>query len=264
MTSSNDIKTVLSVESLSKAYPSRGENSLKVIDNLSLSLAGEEMLAIVGPSGCGKTTLLRIMGGLLNPTSGMVSVMGEEVTSPRRDVVMIFQDYARSLFPWRTVRQNVAFGLESIGYRDSKMGDYVEEHLAMVGLSEFADHLPWRLSGGMQQRVAIARALIRDPALLLMDEPLGSLDAQTRYGLEDEIRTLAHKKGASVVLVTHDIDEAVYMSNRILILSKRPAHAIGVVKVTLPKNRKQSETRSSHEFGKIRGEVFSKLDMEGS
>jgi len=234
--------------------------------DLSLQLRAGEFVSLVGPSGCGKTTLLRVLAGLLPPSAGRVSLNGRAVTKPAPEMVLVFQDYARSLFPWLTVRRNVRFPL--VGRRDlgkQERVDYVDEALADVGLTGFASYYPWQLSGGMQQRVAIARALASRPTILLLDEPFASVDALTREGLEDLVLDIRNRHGraASVVLVTHDISEAIYMADRVLVLSGAPARLIAQLDVPLPRPREQIASRSHPEFLALTEEIHSLIGAKG-
>jgi len=210
---------LLEVNSLHKWYTDR-EADTPALTDLSFQVAEGEFVSIVGPSGVGKTTLLKIIAGLEPPSRGEIRLRGQPVTGPPPEMILVFQDYARSLLPWRTVLHNVTFGLE-FRYRDEvrQRTEKAREALAITGLTAFEDYYPWQLSGGMQQRVAIARALACRPAILLMDEPFGSLDALTRADLEDHLLRLWAALGLTVLFVTHDIDEAVYLSDRVLVLS---------------------------------------------
>jgi len=249
-------KAILEVNGISKHFSSPEKHQLAVLNNISFSIEEGEVVAIIGPSGCGKTTLLRILSGLLKPSSGYVTVAGDEVTAPHHGIILVFQEYSKSLFPWATVEGNVQFGLEGVRLTTTSAKDAIHGILSLVGLADFAKEYPWRLSGGMQQRVALARALVRQPKVLLMDEPFGSLDAYTRYFLEDEVLSLAARLNITILLVTHDIDEAVYMSDRVLVLSRRPASIVSIEQVSLGRPRHQIETRSGVEFGRLRGELL--------
>jgi len=249
-------KPILEISNISKQFYSAENAHLDALNNISFSVEEGETLGIIGPSGCGKTTLLRILSGLLTPSSGQVSLEGKTIVAPDPRVILVFQEYSKSLFPWETVEGNVRFGLEGLGLAGSDAKDAVQSVLSLVGLTDFAKEYPWRLSGGMQQRVALGRALVRQPKLLLMDEPFGSLDAYTRYILEDEVLSLASRLNITILLVTHDIDEVVYMSDRILVLSRRPATIIKVEQVNLSRPRTQVNTRSDPEFGRIRAELM--------
>ncbi|EHK87364.1 ABC-type nitrate/sulfonate/bicarbonate transport system, ATPase component [Saccharomonospora azurea SZMC 14600] len=233
-----------------------GEGAHLAVNDLTFTVETGELACIVGPSGCGKSTMLRCISGLVKPSGGEVSLQGNRVDGVPEDLAVVFQDYSRSLFPWLTVRQNVEFPLRwrrdiSKAERRSR----AEEALEWVNLPGVAGKYPWQLSGGMQQRVSIARALARRPALLLMDEPFASVDAQTRFELEDLLRNVQSANGSTVLLVTHDIDESVYLGDRVLVLSKSPATIVADLTVDLPKERDQITTRESPEFVSMRAEV---------
>lgn len=222
-----------------------------IISDVSFEVAEGEFLSIMGRSGTGKTTLLRVLAGLLAPASGSVAFRGQQVQGPPEGVVMVFQNYASSLLPWRTVERNVALGLEDRLPKHERRRR-VEEALEMVGLAGDARAYPWQLSGGMQQRVQLARALAMRPAVMLMDEPFGSLDALTKATLEDELLQVYDETGATVVFVTHDLDEAVYLSDRVLVIGGNPATLRATVRVDCPRPRDQLATRESEQFLKAR------------
>jgi NitT/TauT family transport system ATP-binding protein len=215
-----------------------------------------EFLCVVGPSGCGKTTLLKCLSGLLRPTSGAAYLEGRRIDGPPSHLSLVFQEYSRSLLPWMTVRGNVVLPLLAQGKRRKERSRLAAEALGAVGLTEFADHHPWQLSGGMQQRVAIARALAYQPHLLLMDEPFASVDAQTRADLEDLVLQVHAEFGITVVFVTHDIDESVYLADRVIVLTHRPTTIMETVEVTLPRPRNQIATKELPDFTRLRGHVF--------
>ncbi|HEX3789275.1 MAG TPA: ABC transporter ATP-binding protein [Pseudonocardiaceae bacterium] len=239
-------------------YRTRGQQ-LRVLEDVTFSCAQGEFVSILGPSGTGKTTLLRILAGLLRPGRGSsVRFEGNEVTEPKPDVAIVFQNYTASLLHWRTVERNVALGLEAtVAKADRK--SRVDEALAMVGLSERRHDFPWQLSGGMQQRVQIARALAMRPKVLLMDEPFGALDAMTKASLQDELARVQQLTGATVVFVTHDIDEAVYLSDRVLVLSGTPARIGYELAIDLPRPRNQVSTKESPEYLRARHTVHETL-----
>jgi NitT/TauT family transport system ATP-binding protein len=224
----------LEVIGLRKSY-ARDGRTLEVLDLGHLSVADGEFVTVVGPSGCGKSTLLHILGGFIPAEAGAIRVHGREVVGPGPDRGMVFQEF--SLFPWRTVSGNVGWGLEVRGVRTAERQAVVDRYLELTGLSEFRDHLPGELSGGMKQRVALARVLAFDPEVLLMDEPFGSLDAQTRETMQDELVRIWERTGKTIFFVTHDIDEAVYLGDRVLVLSARPARVREEVAVALPRPR---------------------------
>lgn len=222
-----------------------------ILRGVSFEVGEGEFLSIMGRSGSGKTTLLRVLAGLLSPASGSVAFRGHSVQGPPEGVVMVFQNYASSLLPWRTVERNVALGLEDRLPKHQRRRR-VEEALEMVGLAGDAGAYPWQLSGGMQQRVQLARALAMRPAVLLMDEPFGSLDALTKAALEDELLQVHAETGATVVFVTHDLDEAVYLSDRVLVIGGNPATVRADVEVNCARPRDQLATRESEQFLKAR------------
>jgi NitT/TauT family transport system ATP-binding protein len=233
------------------------------LDGISLSIREGEFVSVVGPSGCGKTTLLRCLSGLMTPTSGTVTLHGERVTSVPKDLTLVFQDYGRSLFPWLKVRANVDFPLRDAGLAKAERLGRVERALADVGLEAHSEKYPRQLSGGMQQRVAIARALAYEPALLLMDEPYASVDAQTRAALEDMLLSVWAMRRKTVLFVTHDIDESVYLADRVIVLSKAPARVIADLTVDIPRPRDQIETKSLPRFVELRAEVARIIRAEG-
>lgn len=245
----------LEVRGLRKIYGS-GDDSVLAIDEISFEVEAGEFLCIVGPSGCGKTTLLKCLSGLMPPTTGSAFLAGERIDGPPDALSLVFQDYSRSLLPWMTVWHNVTLPLLANGVAKSERSARASEALDAVDLSDFRDHHPWQLSGGMQQRVAIARALAYEPRILLMDEPFASVDAQTRGDLEDLVLGVHARFGITVVFVTHDIDESVYLADRIVVLDRRPTTVKEIITVDLPRPRDQAETRELAEFAHLRGHVF--------
>jgi len=252
---------VLEIRNLAKTYGTRAK-ATRAIADVSFSVADREFVCVVGPSGCGKTTLLKCVGGLLRPSSGEVLLRGKRVTSPPEEMALVFQEYGRSLMPWASVRNNVLLPLrhKSLGRRERK--ELVEEALGAVGLTRFIDHYPWQLSGGMQQRVAIARALAYQPSILLMDEPFASVDAQTRGDLEDLVLRVREEFAVTVVFVTHDIDESVYLSDRVVVLTHAPTEVEEIIGVTLPFPRDQIATKELPEFAHLRGHVYRLIKRE--
>jgi NitT/TauT family transport system ATP-binding protein len=248
------MSTMLEVSGLSHRYGT-GEKAHTAVNELSFTVEAGQLACIVGPSGCGKSTLLRAIAGLLPPTSGTVSLHGDRVDGVPDDLAVVFQDYSRSLFPWLTVAKNVEFPLRWGKLSKAERRAQAASALEAVGLSGVGGKFPWQLSGGMQQRVSIARALASRPALLIMDEPFASVDAQTRFELEDLLRRVQAQQGTTVLLVTHDIDESVYLGDRVLVLSKSPARIVADLPVGLPAQRDQITTRESAEFVTLRGEV---------
>ena len=220
----------LQVREVSKVFPGRwGADPVVALDGIDLHVDAGELVCIVGASGCGKSTLLNIVGGLDEATSGEVRIDGDLVVGPGPDRGMVFQGY--SLYPWRTVADNVAFGLECARWPKAARADRVAELLGIMGLTEFAGHRPGQLSGGMRQRVAIARALAPEPDVLLLDEPFGALDAQTKKSMQDFLLHVRARTGATVLMVTHDVGEAVYLSQRVYVLSSRPGRVAEEVEV---------------------------------
>ena len=249
-----DPGAVVVVDDVSHVYGS-GPSAHHAISGLNFSVQPGEFVSIVGPSGAGKTTLLRTLAGLLVPTSGGVWVEGKRITGVPKGMAMVFQDYSRSLLPWLTVERNVAFPLQGSSIPKAERKAIVAESLEAVGLKGFGKRYPWQLSGGMQQRVAIARAIAYRPRLLLMDEPFASVDAQTREGLEDLVLQIRDRYGMTILFVTHDIDESVYLANRVLVLSRPPAHLVEDIRVDLPTPRDQITTREDPAFVHLRSHV---------
>ncbi|MGW6739235.1 ABC transporter ATP-binding protein [Streptomyces sp. NPDC055025] len=242
---------VLRVQGLTKSYSGK-----PVLGGIDAEVRSGEFICVVGPSGAGKTTLLRCLSGLLAPTEGAVLMDEVLVERPPEKLAVVFQDYSRSLMPWMSVLGNVALPLRSRGMARADRQRAGLAALAGVGLEGCENQYPWQLSGGMQQRVAIARALAYQPEALLMDEPFASVDAQTRADLEDLILRVRRDFGVTVVLVTHDIDEAVYLADRVLVLSGRPTTVRAVVDVPLPPDRDQLHTKSLPEFAELRSQVL--------
>ncbi|WP_372670253.1 ABC transporter ATP-binding protein [Amycolatopsis kentuckyensis] len=257
------MSTMLEVSGLSHRYGT-GAKAHTAVNDLSFTVEAGQLASIVGPSGCGKSTLLRCVAGLTPPTEGTVSLHGDRVSGVPDDLAVVFQDYSRSLFPWLSVQKNVEFPLRWRQISKAERRSRAAEALEQVGLSGVGGKFPWQLSGGMQQRVSIARALASRPALLLMDEPFASVDAQTRFELEDLTRRVQREQGSTILVVTHDIDESVYLSDRVLVLSKSPASIVADLPVALPAARDQITTRESAEFVTLRGEVARLLHGGGA
>jgi NitT/TauT family transport system ATP-binding protein len=230
-----------------------------VLDRITFDVASGEFSCVVGPSGCGKTTLLRLLAGHVAPSSGAVLFKGEKIVRPSRDRAIVFQDYNRSLLPWRKVWANVALALEGKGLSKKDRREKSQALLAQMNLDHVADQYPAALSGGMQQRVQIARCLAQEPSLLLMDEPFGALDAMTRQTLQDEVSRLAAEKRLTVVFITHDLEEAIYLGDRVVSLAARPGRISDIVDVGLPRPRNQLTTREEPLFLQHRHRLFKQL-----
>ena len=226
-----------------------------VAANISFDVKAGEIVSIVGPSGCGKTTLLKALAGLIRPTGGTIRFQGKVVQGVPDRLAIVFQEYGRSLLPWTTVNGNIELPLRYQSIPSDERRRRVAESLQAVDLSGFGERYPWQLSGGMQQRVAIARALAYQPKLMLMDEPFASLDAQTRADLEDLMATLRDRFGITMVLVTHDIDESVYLSDRVIVLSRSPSAVLAQVDIALPRPRDQIKTKAMQQFVEKRSEI---------
>ena len=253
------IPAYLALSGVGKTFGS-GADRTEALGEIELEVREGEFLAIVGPSGCGKSTLLQIAAGLARPTRGSVQFHGEEVTAPPPGIVYLFQQYGKSLFPWRTVIDNVAFAIEhrpGMGRAEARASS--RRYLDMVGLADFAGHYPAQLSGGMQQRVTIARALAAQPRVLLMDEPFSSVDALTRLELHALVQDLWRKHGFTAVLVTHDADEAVFLADRIAVLSARPSRVVRVLETGLPRPRERLETPQTPRYLQLRHELLAML-----
>ena len=234
----------LTVTNVSRTFGKEGSTPTKALDNVSLEIKNEEFVCFIGPSGCGKTTLLRIIAGLDLPTSGEILLDGVQITVPDPKRGMVFQEY--SLFPWRTVIDNVAFGPQMQGTKNKKAREIAEKYVDFVGLELFKNSYPYELSGGMRQRVAIARALATEPQVLLMDEPFGALDAQTRNMLQHELLEIWEKKNVTILFVTHSVDEAVFLADRIVVMSARPGKIRDIIDVDLlrPRDRTGPEANA--------------------
>jgi NitT/TauT family transport system ATP-binding protein len=227
-----------------------------VLGKLSFEIQRGEIVCVVGPSGCGKTTALRVAAGLIAPTRGEVAFSGAPVRGPRRDVAIVFQDYSKALLPWRTAAGNVSLALEAMGTARRERAGRIAALLARVGLPGCADKYPSQMSGGMQQRLQIARCLAQEPAALMMDEPFGALDAMTRQGLQDEMLEIAASSEATIFFVTHDLEEAIYLGDRVIGMLPHPGR-IGIeLKIDLPRPRDQVATRESAEFLRLRRALY--------
>ncbi|HET8653079.1 MAG TPA: ABC transporter ATP-binding protein [Gaiellaceae bacterium] len=252
---------LLEIHHVGKTYGT-GAKATRAIGDVAFSVADREFVCVVGPSGCGKTTLLKCVAGLLRPSGGEVLLRGKRVTSPPEEMALVFQEYGRSLMPWSSVRNNVLLPLrhKRLGRRERK--ELVEEAVEAVGLTRFVEHYPWQLSGGMQQRVAIARALAYQPSILLMDEPFASVDAQTRGDLEDLILRVREEFAVTILFVTHDIDESVYLSDRVVVLTHAPTEVKEIIDVDLPFPRDQIATKELPDFTHLRAHVARLIKRE--
>lgn len=247
-------------ENVRKSYgETRRGSEFVAFESVSLDVAASEFLCIVGPSGCGKSTLLRMAAGLTTPSAGRVLVDGQVVVGPPKGVVYLFQQYAKSLFAWRTVRDNVLFPLQIRGVPRGQARDLAADYLRQVGLDAFATRFPWQLSGGMQQRVAIARALAAEPDVLLLDEPFSAVDALTRLELQSLVLDLWQKRRFTAVLVTHDVEEAVFLADRVAVMSHRPTTLARVLDVPLPRPRDQITTREDARYLALRHDLMAQM-----
>ncbi|MFK0171930.1 ABC transporter ATP-binding protein [Streptomyces sp. NPDC090306] len=249
---------MLDVRGLRKVYEGSGRR-VEAVRDLTFTVDAGELVCLVGPSGCGKTTLLKCMSGLLTPSGGEVLLDGRKVDGPPPGMAFVFQEYGRSLFPWMRVGANVELPLKQKNLSRERRRELVDDALRSVGLSDAAGAYPWQLSGGMQQRVAIARALAYEPEVLLMDEPFAAVDAQTRADLEDLVRGLWRERGITILFVTHDIDEAVYLGERVVVLSASPTVVQEQLKVDLPVERDQLHTRVAPRFAELRTHVYEQI-----
>ncbi|MBU4075537.1 MAG: ABC transporter ATP-binding protein [Euryarchaeota archaeon] len=246
---------MLILKNVTRTFISK-ENNINALEKVNLEVKDKEFICILGPSGCGKTTLLRIIAGLDKPTAGEVLLDDIRVDKPGQDRGMVFQDY--SLFPWRTVIDNIAFGLEVLGVDKKERYESAREYLELLDLEKFENSFPYELSGGMRQRIAIVRALINNPKLLLMDEPFGALDAQTRNIMQAELLRIWEKKHKTILFVTHSVDEAVYLADRIVVMSARPGTIKEIFNIDLPHPR----IRTSQEANLIRDRILKSLGTE--
>jgi NitT/TauT family transport system ATP-binding protein len=253
-------EAMLSVRGLKKVYQTDG-GPIEAVRNLTFDLRPGELACLVGPSGSGKTTLLKCISGLMAPTEGEVRLDGAVVSGPPKKMAVVFQEYGRSLFPWMRVRENVELPLKNQRVPKAERDRLVDEALEAVGLSHVPMSYPWQLSGGMQQRVAIARAVAYQPEVLLMDEPFAAVDAQTRADLEDLIRSVWKKLGVTVLFVTHDIDESVYLGERVIILSSSPTVIQEDLLIDLPAERDQLNTRALPRFTELRHHVYEQIQL---
>jgi NitT/TauT family transport system ATP-binding protein len=245
---------------VSKTFQVRNSTEFTAIDEISLEVKTGEFMVIVGPSGCGKSTLLDLLGGLTKPSRGQILLDGKPITGPALDRGIVFQQYA--LFPWRSALGNVEFGLETKGVPEKQRREIAREYLALVGLSGFEDRHPHELSGGMKQRVAIARSLAYDPEVLMMDEPFAALDAQTRETLQSELLGIWERSRKTIIFITHGIDEAVYLGQRVAVMTSRPGRIKQIIDVPSDLRQSDDDVRSLPEFGRLRHEVWTLLREE--
>jgi NitT/TauT family transport system ATP-binding protein len=261
LASATNSMAILTLRNISKVFggTENGVSQVAALDGVSLEVHAGEFFSIIGPSGCGKSTLLRIIGGLLPATSGDLTVGNEKVTGPHPWIGMVFQE--ESIFPWRTTLGNVEFGLEMRGIPQNQRRKKVLEMISLLGLSGFDDRYPAELSGGMKQRVAIARALVLEPKILLMDEPFGALDEQTRIILGEELLRIRDQLKQTIVLVTHNINESVQLSDRVMVMTARPGRVKSIIDIDLPHPR-DSSIIASDRFGRLVGQVWSALREE--
>lgn len=250
--------TLLEVENLKKVYEA-STGDVEAIGDISFTMRRGELVCIVGPSGCGKTTLLKCIAGLLRPTAGRIELDGSAVTAPPENMALVFQEYGRSLYPWLTVRGNVELPLKHKKLSRAERTRLVDDALVAVGLDHADTSYPWQLSGGMQQRVAIARAVAYQPEVLIMDEPFAAVDAQTRADLEDLVRRLHLDRGMSILFVTHDIDESVYLGERVVVLSKSPTWVQEDIAIDLDADRDQITTRALPRFTELRTHIYEQI-----
>ena len=250
-------KVVLKLEDVSKSFAKiENDEVTHALNDINLTMESGEFISLVGPSGCGKSTILRLVAGLINPTTGKLTVDGKEINGPSPSRGMVFQK--PTLFPWLTVYDNIAFSLKrQRKYKGNE--DKVERMLDVIGLQSFRDYYPGQLSGGMAQRVALVRSLINEPDILLLDEPLGALDAFTRMGMQDEILKMWQENGQLAIMVTHDVDEAIYMGTRVIVLDANPGRVVADIKITEDYPR----DRSSASFVEYRNEILNRLHFAG-
>lgn len=253
-------EAILTIEGISRIFPSvSGREPVRALEPTRLNIARNDFLTILGPSGCGKSTLLRIVAGLDRPTTGHVKLNGRAITAPGPDRGMVFQSY--TLFPWLSVADNIAFGLRERGVPETQTRQIVDEYIAKVGLRGFENHLPKQLSGGMQQRTAIARALANDPEILLLDEPFGALDNQTRGLMQELLLGIWERERKTVIFVTHDIEEAIFMASRVIVMTARPGRIKADIRVDLPYPRHYT-VKTSPDFSALKARLTEEIRAE--
>ena len=252
--------TTLVIDQVTRIFPARqGHAPTRALEPVALTIGNNDFVTILGPSGCGKSTLLRIVAGLDHPTSGKVRLDGREVTGPGADRGMVFQSY--TLFPWLTVRENIAFDLRERGMPEDKRNAVADRFIQQIGLNGFENHWPKQLSGGMQQRCAIARALANDPKILLLDEPFGALDNQTRVLMQEMLLGIWERDQKTVLFVTHDIEEAIFLGSRVLVMSARPGRIKADIKIALPHPRSY-KIKTSPEFVALKERLVEEIRAE--
>lgn len=248
---------MISIENVNHKYESKGRGETVALRDVDLEIQDNEFITIIGPSGCGKTTLMRAVGGLVVPTSGTVAIDGSQVTGPHQEASIVFQNFA--LLPWRSVEDNVAFGLELAGVSKAERLQSARKHIDKVGLSGFENKYPRELSGGMQQRVGLARALAVESPILLMDEPFGALDQQTRRYMQEELLDIWQQDQRTVIFITHDMEEAVLLGDRIVLMSARPGKIEEVIDVNLPRPRVAGEVERDPEHTRLKEYLWNRL-----
>ncbi|WP_036483364.1 ABC transporter ATP-binding protein [Myxosarcina sp. GI1] len=261
-TRERDREEFLVIENLVKAFPTPDGGRVVILDGINLTIGAEEYISVIGHSGCGKSTLLRIVAGLDKATSGLVTLEGKEIRKPGADRMMVFQNYA--LLPWLTVRENIRLAVDEVldGASRAEKAGLIDEHLAMVNLTQAADRYPDEISGGMKQRVGIARALITRPKMLLMDEPFGALDALTKRKLQKQVLEIWEGHRQAAMMITHDVDEAIYMSDRIILMTNGPEAKIGeILNVPFPHPRDRHAIYESEEYHKLRDRALDFLEQ---
>ncbi|WP_315778112.1 MULTISPECIES: ABC transporter ATP-binding protein [unclassified Bradyrhizobium] len=252
--------TTLVINNVTRTFPARqGHAPTRALEPVDLTIGNNDFVTILGPSGCGKSTLLRIVAGLDHPTSGKVLLDGNEVTGPGADRGMVFQSY--TLFPWLSVRENIAFGLRERGVSEAERNAIADRFINQIGLKGFENHWPKQLSGGMQQRCAIARALANDPKILLLDEPFGALDNQTRVLMQEMLLGIWERDQKTVLFVTHDIEEAIFLGSRVLVMSARPGRIKADIKIELPHPRSY-KVKTSPEFVALKERLVEEIRAE--